>query len=124
MSSKTSSTAASSNQGFFQIIGTLFSNYKSKTPQRVKLIDTFVVFSFLTAAIQYVYVLLVGTFPFNSFLAGFFTSIATGIFAIGLRKQVNPDTKSDFKTTVPERAYFDFVLCCILTFLIGFAYMG
>lgn len=58
-----------------QIISKFFTNYKLDTPKRVKIIDLFIVYAITTALIQFAYCVIVGTFPFNSFLAGFFTCI-------------------------------------------------
>jgi len=53
-------------------------DYMSKAPAQVRLLDAFLAFSFFTAGIQVLYMLLVGTFPFNSFLSGL--SACAGVF--------------------------------------------
>lgn len=41
---------------------------------------------FLTGVIQFAYVLLVGTFPFNSFLAGFLSCVTSFVLGVCLKK--------------------------------------
>lgn len=41
---------------------------------------------FLTGVFQFIYVLLVGTFPFNSFLAGFLSCVTSFILGVCLKK--------------------------------------
>ncbi|CAM8960688.1 unnamed protein product [Rhodiola kirilowii] len=53
------------------LIQSLRSAYAA-TPMNLKIIDLYVVFAILTAVIQVVYMALVGSFPFNSFLSGVF----------------------------------------------------
>ena len=60
---------------FFNIVSNFTTQYKKKTSKKIKLIDSFVVYSGVTGLIQLIYRLINGTFPFNSFLAGFFSCI-------------------------------------------------
>jgi oligosaccharyltransferase complex subunit epsilon len=60
----------------------------TSTPKSLKLIDCFRVFSVATAVIQLMYYCIVGTFPFNSFLAGFVACI--GLFVITGVSQTKP----------------------------------
>lgn len=41
---------------------------------------------FLTGVFQFAYVILVGTFPFNSFLAGFLSCVTSFVLAVCLKK--------------------------------------
>jgi oligosaccharyltransferase complex subunit epsilon len=52
--------------------------YLKSTTTMIKAIDTFLVFIVLSGIIQFVYMALVGTFPFNAFLSGFACSV--GLF--------------------------------------------
>ena len=47
---------------------------------QIKLIDMFLACIFATGACQVLYCLLVGTFPFNSFLAGFISTLGVFVF--------------------------------------------
>jgi oligosaccharyltransferase complex subunit epsilon len=60
----------------------------NETPKILKICDTYLAFLVLTGVIQFIYCLLVGTFPFNSMLAGFIATVANfvlaGLLASGL----------------------------------------
>jgi oligosaccharyltransferase complex subunit epsilon len=58
------------------------------TPKRLKVIDAYLLYIFFTGVMQFVYCCLVGTFPFNAFLAGFISCIGSFILAACLRLQV------------------------------------
>ena len=49
---------------------TLWTAYLDATPSRLKFIDAFLVFLILSGVAQFVYCVLVTSFPFNAFLAG------------------------------------------------------
>jgi hypothetical protein len=49
---------------------TLWKAYNETTPDRLKFIDSFLLFLMLSGIIQFVYCVLVTNFPFNAFLAG------------------------------------------------------
>jgi oligosaccharyltransferase complex subunit epsilon len=61
---------------FGKLISVFLQEYK-KQPSKIKLIDTYLAYILITGVIQFVYCLLVGTFPFNSFLAGFISTVGT-----------------------------------------------
>ena len=50
------------------------------TPLKSQLLDTYMAFLVLTGIIQFVYALLVGTFPYNAFLSGF--GVCVGAFCL------------------------------------------
>ncbi|KAI6704802.1 hypothetical protein NL676_007764 [Syzygium grande] len=87
------------------------------TPKNLKIIDLYVAFAVFTALIQVVYMALVGSFPFNSFLSGVLSCIGTAVLAVCLRIQVNKENK-EFKDLPPERAFADFVLCNLVLHLV------
>ncbi len=106
---------------FLQLLTTFFRNYAASTPARLRILDAFLVYQVATALIQLVYVFLVGTFPFNSFLAGFFSAIGSAVLTASLRQQMNP--ASGFKVT-PERAFAEFCVGNILLHLVVMNFMG
>jgi hypothetical protein len=63
------------------VIPKLYQEYTTKTPKKLKIIDAYLLYVFLTAVIQFVYCCLVGTFPFNSFLSGFISTVSS--FVLG-----------------------------------------
>eukprot|EP00456_Euglypha_rotunda_P077837 TRINITY_DN7388_c0_g1_i2.p1 TRINITY_DN7388_c0_g1~~TRINITY_DN7388_c0_g1_i2.p1 ORF type:complete len:110 (-),score=7.54 TRINITY_DN7388_c0_g1_i2:86-415(-) len=95
--------------------------YTNETPLKIQLIDRFIIFAFLTGVIQFLYVILVGQFPFNSFLAGFISSVGVFIFTVCLRLQVT--NKDDFGITA-ERSYADYVVCNVILFFVVVTFIG
>jgi oligosaccharyltransferase complex subunit epsilon len=63
------------------ILRKLNDEYQISTPKKLKLIDAYLVYVLLTGIIQFAYCLLVGTFPFNSFLSGFISTVGCFILA-------------------------------------------
>lgn len=63
------------------IIVRFYDEYTQTTPQRLKIVDAYLVYIMLTGIIQFAYCCLVGTFPFNSFLSGFISSVGSFILA-------------------------------------------
>ena len=55
---------------FASVSQKLVSSYTSTTPARLKLIDAFLLFLFITAVAQFVYCVVLSDYPFNSFIAG------------------------------------------------------
>ncbi|XP_058721441.1 dolichyl-diphosphooligosaccharide--protein glycosyltransferase subunit DAD1-like [Vicia villosa] len=104
------------------LIRALWSAY-SATPTNLKIIDHYVVFAVFTALIQVVYMALVGTFPFNSFLSGVLSCVGTAVLAVCLRIQVNKENK-EFKDFAPERAFADFVFCNVVLHLVIMNFLG
>ncbi|KAF1959219.1 defender against death DAD protein [Byssothecium circinans] len=109
-SSATPSKKNSSGQLAAQdIVQGVWNNYVKKTPQRVKLLDSFMLFLVVVGALQFVYCVIVGNFPFNAFLAGFSATVGQFVLTASLRIQTNPENKADFASISHERAFADFV---------------
>ncbi|XP_010941773.1 dolichyl-diphosphooligosaccharide--protein glycosyltransferase subunit DAD1 isoform X4 [Elaeis guineensis] len=87
------------------------------------IIDLYVVYAIVTAVIQVVYMGVVGSFPFNSFLSGVLSCVGTAVLAVCLRIQVNKENK-EFKDLPPERAYADFILCNLVLHLVIMNFLG
>ncbi len=51
-------------------VESLWKAYNGGTSDRLKFIDAFLVFLMLSGVVQFVYCVLVTSFPFNAFLAG------------------------------------------------------
>jgi oligosaccharyltransferase complex subunit epsilon len=118
-----SSVASASASGSAQVIASHFLDaYTKSTSKTIQLIDYFLAFAVLSGVIQFAYMLLVGTFPFNSFLAGFLTCVGFFVFTVCLRLQVsNPH---EFHGITRERAYADYVVCNIVLFFVVFTFIG
>jgi oligosaccharyltransferase complex subunit epsilon len=104
------------------VLTSLIDEYKKRTPQKLKIIDVFLTYIVLTGVIQFAYVALVGTFPFNSFLSGFISTIGSFVLTVSLRMQVNPANK--FVGITEERAFADFLLCNFILHLVVANFMG
>ena len=76
MSTKAAAASSGSPASALSIFGKLYDEYQTTTPKKLKLIDAYLFCVMLTGIIQFVYCCLVGTFPFNSFLAGFISTVA------------------------------------------------
>lgn len=63
------------------VIGKFWHEYAKNTAKKLKIIDAYLLYIFLTGVIQFVYCCLVGTFPFNSFLSGFISCVSCFILA-------------------------------------------
>jgi hypothetical protein len=63
-----------------EILNNFLREYKAPTPTKIKLIDTFLIFSFLTGVVQFLYFVVVGQFPFNSFLSGLISTLGCFVF--------------------------------------------
>jgi oligosaccharyltransferase complex subunit epsilon len=98
--------------------------YEVQTPKKLKVIDAYLAYVLLTGIIQFAYCCLVGTFPFNSFLSGFISSVACFILGVCLRIQVNPENKTMFSDISQERAFGDFILAHLLLHLVVMNFIG
>lgn len=142
-STSTSSTAAPTSVGgnineVISAIKLTYKDYSSTLTPRLKLIDLFLVFLVLLGVLQFVYVILIGNFPFNAFLGGFISCVGQFVLTVSLRLQYNSSERSEKEQTAekeeeeevekpvkvfdhinPERAFGDFVFASlILHFLV------
>lgn len=84
VSSSAQSVATSASNAAAQqadLVRRLLSAYMTNTPSFLKLIDAYLLCVMLTGIIQFVYVILAGTYPYNSFLAGFGASVGSFVLA-------------------------------------------
>ena len=70
------------------VVTKFYEEYNVNTPKKLKIIDAYLTYIFFTGVVQFVYCCLVGTFPFNAFLSGFISSVASFVLAVCLRLQV------------------------------------
>ncbi|KAF5892807.1 polymeric immunoglobulin receptor, partial [Clarias magur] len=61
----------------FSVLRRFLDEYASGTPSKIKVIDAYLLYMLLTGAFAFLYCLLVGTFPFNSFLSGFISCVGS-----------------------------------------------
>ena len=96
-SSSTTTSAASSSVVLKEVKSTLtttINNYFDtiSAQPRLKLIDLFLIFLVLLGILQFIYVLIIGNFPFNSFLGGFISCVGQFVLLVSLRLQINDST--------------------------------
>lgn len=106
------------------VFSDLYYEYRQSTPLKLKLIDAYLAYILLTGILQFIYCCIVGTFPFNAFLSGFISTVASFILAVCLRMHTNPQNKDTFPDYMPERAFGDFILAHVVLHLAVFNFMG
>eukprot|EP00166_Cyanidium_caldarium_P003185 ctg_310.g165 len=87
------------------------------TQYKNSVIDAFLLYVFCTAALQFAYVCCVGTFPFNAFLAGFFSCM--GVFVLtSLRLQLNPNNRKNvvnhWEKVNPVKVFAEWLFCNLI----------
>ena len=125
------------------VVTKFYDEYNSSTPKKLKIIDAYLTYIFFTGVVQFVYCCLVGTFPFNAFLSGFISSVASFVLGVCLRLQVlpllppthtphlnifniqvNPANKTQFAGISHERAFADFIFAHVILHLIVMNFIG
>ncbi|KAL6868497.1 oligosaccharyl transferase [Trichoderma novae-zelandiae] len=97
-----------------KVLQNIYQYYMKETPQRTKLIDVFLVFIAAVGALQFLYCILAGNYPFNAFLSGFGATVGQFVLTISLRIQTTAANKSEFPEVSPERAFADYVVCSLI----------
>ncbi|PLB41938.1 putative oligosaccharyl transferase subunit Dad1 [Aspergillus candidus] len=77
----------SANSSAFEIAQHVWQQYLTSTPQRTKMLDAFMGFLALIGAVQFLYCVLAGNYPFNAFLSGFSASVGQFVLTASLRMQ-------------------------------------
>ncbi|RYP06793.1 hypothetical protein DL765_009351 [Monosporascus sp. GIB2] len=103
-------TSESRGGGIDQTVRSIVRHYQKTTPQRTKLLDAFMAFLAVVGALQFVYCILMGNFPFNAFLSGFSATVGQFVLTASLRIQTTEANKSEFPSISPERAFADYVI--------------
>ncbi len=109
-------------KNLIELLETFYENYKQTNSQKLRLIDTFIVFSFLIFCVQMVYVVLNGLDPMNSFLSGIMACVGTAILLVCLRLHVNPATK--LPTDSPEKVYAEYLIASFILYFVCVNFMG
>ena len=63
------------------IVQNIWGEYTKRTPTKLKIVDVYLLYVMLTGIVQFAYVVLVGTFPFNAFLSGFISCVGSFVLA-------------------------------------------
>ncbi|KAJ8657301.1 hypothetical protein O0I10_007117 [Lichtheimia ornata] len=114
----------STNTSFGNAAMLFWHSYKKDTPTSLKMIDCYLVYIMLTGIIQFVYMILAGTFPYNAFLAGFISTVGSFVLAANLRIQTNPKNANAFQSISPERAFAEFVVASLLLHFFCVHFLG
>uniref|UniRef100_A0A0K0FVY7 Dolichyl-diphosphooligosaccharide--protein glycosyltransferase subunit DAD1 n=1 Tax=Strongyloides venezuelensis TaxID=75913 RepID=A0A0K0FVY7_STRVS len=101
-----------------ELFNHIIQEYPKTTPKKLKIIDAYMVYILLTGIVQFIYCVFLTSFPFNAFLAGFISTVASFVLAASLRSQVNPLNNDEFKNISPERAFADFCLAHVVLHLV------
>ncbi|KFH47216.1 Dolichyl-diphosphooligosaccharide--protein glycosyltransferase subunit-like protein [Hapsidospora chrysogenum ATCC 11550] len=97
-----------------KVLQNIYNYYMTETPQRTKLLDVFLVFLAAVGALQFLYCILAGNYPFNAFLSGFCGTVGQFVLTISLRIQTTKANKAEFPKVSPERAFADYVVCSLI----------
>jgi oligosaccharyltransferase complex subunit epsilon len=104
-----------------EILKGVKADYAKNTTPKLMLVDGLIVTSLLTAVVQVLYLVLVGSFPFNSFLSGFLACLGTYAFAVSLRMRLTAD---EFKDVSSSQAFAEFTMCCLTMYFIVACFLG
>ena len=63
------------------VVKKFYNEYMETTSKKLKIIDAYLFYILLTGVMQFGYCVLVGTFPFNSFLSGFISCVGSFVLA-------------------------------------------
>ncbi|KAJ2713694.1 Dolichyl-diphosphooligosaccharide-protein glycosyltransferase subunit dad1 [Coemansia spiralis] len=105
------------------ILDGLARDYAAGTPLRLRAIDAYMAFCVAVGVVQLAYCVLVGTFPYNAFLAGFGSAVACFVFAASLRMKTNPKNAAQFAGP-PEAAFAEFVVCHVVLHFVVANFLG
>ncbi|ODV82418.1 defender against death DAD protein [Suhomyces tanzawaensis NRRL Y-17324] len=98
----------------FAAISTTYNDYSTTLTPRLKLIDLFLVFLVALGVLQFVYVILVGNFPFNAFLGGFISCVGQFVLLVSLRLQIK----------TPERSFGDFIFASLILHFVVYHFIN
>ncbi|PVV01726.1 hypothetical protein BB560_003844, partial [Smittium megazygosporum] len=84
----------------------MFKNYVHLTPLALRILDSYMIVCVASGIIQFVYCLIVGTYPYNAFLAGFGCSVASFCLTANLRIKANPINRGP-ESQSPNSAFAD-----------------
>lgn len=108
----------------YRAIKTTWKQYDKEMPIQCKLIDIYIIYIILTAFMQILYSIVIGTtYPFNSLLSGLSSCVGSFVLAVSLRLQINQKGDREF-TFSQERAFADFIIGNVILHFIVISYLG
>ncbi|KIW63859.1 hypothetical protein PV04_08831 [Phialophora macrospora] len=72
-----------------EIIIHVWNRYLQDTPSRTLLLDAFMAWLVVVGAVQFLYCILAGNYPFNAFLSGFCSAVGQFVLTASLRMQTS-----------------------------------
>lgn len=134
LSSSLASPAVSAKLALGDVVSafnTTFDDYCRTMTPRLMVIDIFLSFLVALGALQFIYVLLVGNFPFNAFLGGFISCVGQFVLLVSLRLQIKPSQTVEGKAPLklqfnisPERAFGDFIFASLILHFIVYHFIN
>eukprot|EP00127_Corallochytrium_limacisporum_P000635 Clim_evm34s22 gene=Clim_evmTU34s22 len=113
--------AQDQTSSFGSTVDTVIKAYYKETPAKLQILDVYLAFLLATGILQFVYVFISGGFPFNAFLAGFISCVASFVLTVGLRMQ---HTVVNGKAVTPGKVISDYFVCHAVLFLVIAMFMG
>ena len=105
-------------------IRTTLVKYQKDVSVHCKIIDAYITYIILTAILQIMYSVVIGTsYPYNSLLSGVCSCVGAFVLAVSLRLQIGNTNDREFAIS-PERAMADFIMGNIVLHFIVITYLG
>lgn len=102
--------------------------YNIAIPPQLKMIDAFLAYVLFCGVAQFVYSLVVGSFPFNSFLAGFLSCVGVFVLTVSLRMQIDPRVRAvkanRWEKLTVRRAVMDWLFCNLILHMAVLNFLG
>lgn len=101
-----------------------YTSYQNNTDQSLKKIDYLIIFLVFSGFVQLLYCVLSGSYPFNSFLSGFISTIGQFVLTVSLRNQCSTENEKKDIDISPERAFGDFVFSSLILHFFVITFLG
>lgn len=102
--------------------------YRLNVPRELQVIDAFLCYVLTTGIAQFVYGMSVGSFPFNSFLAGFLSCVGVFVLTVSLRMQLSENNRKDpanrWMQLSRKRAVADWLFCNLILHMAVLNFLG
>ncbi|KAJ1428389.1 DAD/Ost2 [Ochromonadaceae sp. CCMP2298] len=105
-----------------QVYTKVKSDYGKNINKKLMMIDALAIYCVATGLIQLAYMILVGNFPFNSFLSSFICHV--GIFACAVSLRLQLTSTSEFTDISPEKSFGDFTFCVLVLLFVVYSFLG
>lgn len=118
------SKAASENL-FESAVGNFWRRYSRDTPNKIKLIDSFMLFLLSLIVWVMFYRIMVGNdFPKNAFLASIYTPLGVIVMTVALRMHICGEDGKLLKGNEHYRPFWEFLAGLVVIFVVGINFLG